>query len=198
MKFIDREVEYPNRIRLKEVRKEQNGDVIYDLLREEGAITTAGTPLNAENLNALVKTIKVMGAADIIDVIYPIGRVIMTEDSANPETYWEGTTWQAWGQGRMPLGIGANIANTVTTYGSLSANAINRTAAGELGGVNKQAGNQVGSHSHQYSLGNSSGQAIYAQYSYSVYNTSGQTNTNDLPQPMLPAYQTIYFWKRVS
>ena len=56
MKFIDREVEYPNRIRLKEVRKEQNGDVIYDLLREEGDITTPGTPLNAENLNALVKT----------------------------------------------------------------------------------------------------------------------------------------------
>ena len=52
MKFIDREVEFPNRIKLKEVRIEQDGTV-YDIEREEGDITTSGTPLNAANLNTM-------------------------------------------------------------------------------------------------------------------------------------------------
>ena len=47
MAFVDRIVEHPGRIRLTMV-----DDDVYDVTREEGTVTEAGTPLNAANLNA--------------------------------------------------------------------------------------------------------------------------------------------------
>lgn len=54
MNFVDRKVQHPNRIKLKEVRAELDG-IVYDIERAEGTIIEAGTPLNAETLNSLVK-----------------------------------------------------------------------------------------------------------------------------------------------
>ena len=45
----DRIVENPGRIRLTAVSGEEN---VYDVTREEGAVTQAGTELNASNLNS--------------------------------------------------------------------------------------------------------------------------------------------------
>lgn len=47
--FTDRIVEHPNRVRLTNV----SGDV-YDMAREEGAVTEEGTPLNASNLTQCI------------------------------------------------------------------------------------------------------------------------------------------------
>lgn len=48
MAFVDRVVEYPNRVVLTPVAGETD---TYDLTFSEGTITEAGTPLNAANLN---------------------------------------------------------------------------------------------------------------------------------------------------
>ena len=44
----------------------------------------------------------------MIDLIYPVGHILMTENSANPSTYLEGTTWDPWGSGRVPVGVNTN------------------------------------------------------------------------------------------
>lgn len=49
MAFIDRVVEYPNRYLLEDGGGVQTGP--YTLIRDEGTITEAGTPVNATNLN---------------------------------------------------------------------------------------------------------------------------------------------------
>ena len=46
MAFVDRIVEHPGRFRLTQV-----DDDVFDLTREEGEVTEAGTPLDAEHLN---------------------------------------------------------------------------------------------------------------------------------------------------
>lgn len=47
MAFVDRIVEYPGRVRLTQV-----DDDVFDLTREEGTVTEAGTPLDAAHLNS--------------------------------------------------------------------------------------------------------------------------------------------------
>lgn len=51
MAFIDRVVEYPNRITLLPVSGQDN---TYDMAFAEGEVTVEGTPLSADGLNAIV------------------------------------------------------------------------------------------------------------------------------------------------
>lgn len=51
MAFIDRVVEYPNRITLAPVSGQDN---TYDMAFAEGEVTVEGTPLSAAGLNAIV------------------------------------------------------------------------------------------------------------------------------------------------
>ena len=43
------------------------------------------------------------GGVSFLD-IFRVGRIIFTEDSTNPGTYYGGT-WVAWGKGRVPVGV---------------------------------------------------------------------------------------------
>lgn len=60
MAFVDRVVQYPGRVKLTPVSGQTN---VYDMTRNEGTVTTAGTPLNAANLNSNMQTIAESAAA---------------------------------------------------------------------------------------------------------------------------------------
>lgn len=45
--------------------------------------------------------------AEIIDLTHPVDDVYITVNPANPGTYWPGTTWVAFGAGRVLVGIDA-------------------------------------------------------------------------------------------
>ena len=40
-----------------------------------------------------------------INVIYPVGSIYMSVNNINPGTYLTGTTWVAWGSGKVPVGV---------------------------------------------------------------------------------------------
>ena len=44
----------------------------------------------------------------IVDYLHPIGSIYMTTESENPSIKWKGTTWVAWGSGRVPVGVDSN------------------------------------------------------------------------------------------
>lgn len=54
MAFVDRVVEHPGRVRLTQVSGETD---VFDMTREEGAVTEEGTPLNASNLNSEIANV---------------------------------------------------------------------------------------------------------------------------------------------
>lgn len=61
-KFVDRDVQYPNRKKLKvqDIIYDDNGEIyeiIVDEERTEGEVYEVGTPLKASNLNAIVEEI---------------------------------------------------------------------------------------------------------------------------------------------
>lgn len=54
MAFVDRLVEYPNRVLLEDTHGTQTGP--YTMIRDEGTVTEEGTPLNAANLNSEIQS----------------------------------------------------------------------------------------------------------------------------------------------
>lgn len=92
------------------------------------------TALSAENFNHLEKGVEDAHEmlANIFNAIYPVGSIYMSAELDTPTKVMEkfGGTWVAWGQGRVPVGVGTS----------------DRTfAAGETGGSSNAI---VPSHTH--------------------------------------------------
>jgi hypothetical protein len=49
----------------------------------------------------------------LVDLLYPVGSIYMSANSASPSTLFGGT-WEAWGQGRVPVGVGSGYAANST------------------------------------------------------------------------------------
>lgn len=56
---------------------------------------------------------------EIIGATYPVGSIYMTTSSENPATTFGFGTWEAWGQGRVPVGVDSSNTsyNTVEAVG---------------------------------------------------------------------------------
>ena len=50
-------------------------------------------------------------ATDVFKLIYPVGSIYLSVNSANPSSVFPGTTWVAWGAGRMPVGVSGGDAD---------------------------------------------------------------------------------------
>ena len=68
--------------------------------------TAAGIALDARQGRILNENINEVNTS-LFDRVYPVGSIYMSINGANPSTLFGGT-WEAWGQGRVPLGIGSN------------------------------------------------------------------------------------------
>jgi len=126
---------------------------------------------------------------DLIDAIYPVGSIRMSANNANPGTYFRGTTWVAWGSGRVPVGI--NTADT-------DFNTVEKTGGAK---THVLTINQMPSHRHHgdggpdrtnsptnlTATGDSGGRNVYTLYA------GGNEAHNNL-QP----YITCYMWKRTA
>ena len=97
--FTDRSVEFPGRYRLTPTEDTN----IYDLVRQEGTIYNAGTPLNAEHLNGAMQ--------EVIDQI-PAANVFIAEKDTT--TYAEVTA--ALNAGMVVFATVANSYGTVNVY----------------------------------------------------------------------------------
>lgn len=80
---------------IKKVIKDQFSGISGDT--DSGAVTAT-----ASNLNALT------GIDNIYDVVYPVGCIYESTDSTDPSTLFTGTTWTAFGQGKMLVGLDPN------------------------------------------------------------------------------------------
>lgn len=94
----------------------------------------------------------------VINVLYPVGSVILSTDSANPGTRFTGTTWVAFGAGRALVGVGNNSENTYTSEQAFGADSITLTAA------------QCGVNAHTHTSGASPGYTgtISADHSHAM------------------------------
>jgi hypothetical protein len=77
----------------------------------------------------------------IAPLIYPVGSLYMATVSTNPNTLLGFGTWAAWGQGRVPVGIGA--ATVIATFASRSSNVITVTGLSNTASNEFQTGQAV-------------------------------------------------------
>lgn len=49
----------------------------------------------------------------VVDMLYPVGSIHMSVNSANPSTYFGGT-WVSWGSGRVPVGVNTSDSSFST------------------------------------------------------------------------------------
>lgn len=70
--------------------------------------------------------------------VFPVGAVYLSTTDTNPSTYFGGT-WEQIAQGRALIGAGSLQANTITTWGSVTAGAFNPQ-------VNERGGTYVHDH----------------------------------------------------
>ena len=128
-----------------------------------------------------------------VDLIYPIGSIYMSVNSTNPSTYFGGT-WEAWGTGRVPVGIDTSQTefNTVEkTGGSKYLQAHRHTLTG-------------GSANLYYTSGSSSNWTIFATetgykwYTDSDIKDNSGNNITTGGSGNLQPYITCYMWKRTA
>lgn len=144
-----------------------------------------------------------------VDFIYPIGSVYISTQSTNPSVLFGGK-WVQTAKSRAIVGAGSNIANTDTTYGSLSAGTLNFTAGTLMGeSTHTLSIQEIPSHSHDLTVhsggttaapiagvantANALGNGLLTNPSYRIQNTGGsQAHNNIMP------IEVYYIWKRVS
>ena len=127
----------------------------------------------------------------------PVGFILMSTNAANPATYLGYGSWIATNQGRIPVGVGNNIAGTGYNIGMAEVNYGERS-------INIALGN-IPAHTHTYSKPSSgndnNGGSVGYQWEVNgmVAAETGVAGWNPpAPLPIYPPMVGYYFWKRVS
>ena len=145
---------------------------------------TPGTEIKAQEMNDALAT--------IFNMVYPVGSIYMSASLSTAEAVNAALpgTWQAWGAGRVPVGVDTSQTEFNTV--------------GKTGGEKTHTLTISEMPSHQHTLGSTNGAVGYtetvslgnnAQASYTSYTNfvGGGSSHNNL-QP----YITCYMYKRIS
>ncbi len=93
-------------------------DIQYVCFPIETGGTAATNVVDARtNLGVYSKAEIDSALTNYLKTIYPVGAIYMSTSSINPGTLFGGT-WAAWGQGRVPVGMGSNGTTNYTTVQS--------------------------------------------------------------------------------
>lgn len=105
--FLNRIVEHPGRIRLTKVSEN-----VYDVTREEGAVTQAGTPLNAASLNGAIDEANTYTDAQTAKAYESKS----TTATLNANAFFNQTMDIGKSGNRRPIIAGWNVTGTSTSY----------------------------------------------------------------------------------
>lgn len=128
----------------------------------------------------------------VVDMLYPVGSIHMSVNSANPSTYFGGT-WVSWGAGQVPVGVNASDSDfsTVEKTGgekthTLTVDEMPKHNHGSLTTPQKIT---VGTSERRFVMETDT----YGSSYFSTTIAGGNTAHNNL-QP----YITCYMWKRTA
>lgn len=138
---------------------------------------------------------------EILDVVYPIGAIYMSIDSANPAAIFGGT-WSAWGTGRVPVGydVSQTEFDTVEETGGA------KTHVHDLDSSTSGARIRISSDNSVWALTKTltsramtrmvgvSSNAPQTDESVSAVALEGDSNASSSLQP----YIVCYMWKRTA
>ena len=121
--------------------------------------------------------------------VYPVGTIyINAADSTNPGTLFGFGTWEAFGAGRVPVGIDASQTEFDTI--------------GETGGAKTHTltTGEMPAHSHNVSTGDTGpggGSLVYRATSGAFPQATSSTGSGEAHNNLQP-YIVVYMWKRTA
>jgi microcystin-dependent protein len=155
-------------------------------------LTNTGTSLVASGNVTVGGDLDISGnlGSSLVNLVYPIGAVYISVNSADPGTIWAGTTWVAFGEGRTLVGQGQGSGLT------------NRPTVEATGGAETHTltENEMPSHTHSYTNSNSSSRNTGqpgSDHVGVVGASTGSTGGDQAHNNMQPFIVT-YMWKRTA
>lgn len=155
-----------------------------------------------------------MSTKELVDILYPVGHIYMSTNSANPGTLFPGTTWEALPAGRVLLAQGTSEWGTEYAAGSTGGEATHTLTRTEMPSHNHSGStNSTGAHTHG-AAGNrgwdgtskfgfsdqttttatlNTNSAGSHSHTVTIGNTGGGSAHNNM-QP----YLSVYMWKRTA
>lgn len=131
---------------------------------------------------------------DIANALYPVGSIYMSVNNTNPSTFFGGT-WEAWGAGKVPVGVDTNDTNfaTVEKTGGEKQHTLTITEMPE--------------HNHTIPCTPTANDGSEPSYQAAQVNAEATGNHNSIvavssgggsPHNNLQPYITCYMWKRTA
>ena len=162
-------------------------------------------------------------AGGIFDIIYPVGTIYESTSSANPSTYFTGTTWARYGNGRVTVGQDSGDGSFDSVNDTGGAKTVALTSAQMPSHTHSFSGNTSsnGAHTHTDSLpiytnrSSSSGPRLEGtsstssagtwsvvtdsagSHNHSFSGTTGGAGSGSAHENM-PPYCVVYRWKRTA
>ena len=130
-------------------------------------------------------------AADIGNALYPVDSIYMSVNNTNPSTFFGGT-WEAWGSGKVPVGVDTNDTDfaTVEKTGGEKTHTLTESEMP----AHRHTVEAIGTGTTQQELNAFSVDNQGAVNSYGTTNTAGGGQAHNNLQP----YITCYMWKRIN
>ena len=211
---FDTPVESGKTVELVATQITTNNLPISDTLDDNSTNETAsGSKVVYDTITGLQATIPNMSS--IVDLIYPVGSIYMSVNTTNPSTIFQGTTWEAVGQGRTLVGAGtgkdsANVSKTFSSgasggwYNAVVVSHNHSASTGSAGKHNHTISPMT--YRENYYSGGGKSNAWYAGSSTAHTNTTGAhthgvtVNSNGVSgvDRNIQPYLVVNMWKRTA
>lgn len=131
---------------------------------------------------------------DIANALYPVGSIYMSVNDTNPSTFFGGT-WEAWGAGKVPVGVDTNDTNFATVEKTGGEKQHTLTIA------------EMPAHNHTIPCTPTANDGSEPTYQAAQVNAEATGNHNSIvavssgggsPHNNLQPYITCYMWKRTA
>lgn len=131
---------------------------------------------------------------DIANALYPVGSIYMSVNNTNPSTFFGGT-WEAWGAGKVPVGVDTNDTNFATVEKTGGEKQHTLTIA------------EMPEHNHTIPCTPTANDGSEPTYQAAQVNAEATGNHNSIvavssgggsPHNNLQPYITCYMWKRTA
>ena len=155
-------------------------------LEVEGDIISSGS-VYAHN------TAKLISKSDLLTYVYPVGSIYMSVNNVSPQTFLGGT-WQAWGAGKVPVGVDPNDTDFNTSNKSGGSKTVTLTLE------------QIPSHKHPipYRTDTNITGGSTGQWTTDPGTSSGSSDSKAIAvgggkaHNNLQPYITCYMWRRTN